>query len=130
MTVALPPELRAAVPGISLAVCQVPFTSPATNACLFPELSVYHPPAAQLPAEAHDTEYTCAAAPWLRAAVPGTSMAACQVPFTSLATNAWKCPELSMYHPPAAQLPAEAHDTEPTCAPPWPRAAVPGTSLA
>jgi hypothetical protein len=54
------------------------------------------PPALQLPAEAHDTDKARAPPRWLRAAVPGTSMAACQVPFTSLATNACSFPELSV----------------------------------
>jgi hypothetical protein len=49
-----------------------------------------------LPAEAHDTDKARAPPRWLRAAVPGTSMAACQVPFTSLATNACSFPELSV----------------------------------
>ena len=54
---------------------------------------VYHPPALQLPADAHDTEVTLAFPPVLRAAVPGTSLAVPQVPFTSLTTNGpWKNP--------------------------------------
>ena len=44
--------------------------------------------ALQLPAEVHDTEVREALPPWLRAAVPGTSFALPQVPFTSLTTNA------------------------------------------
>src|SRR5689334_8478813 len=113
-----------------MALCQMPFTSPATNACSSPEPSVYSPAAPQLPADAHDTESTRAPPPWLRAAVPGTSMAACQMPFTAVATNARPSPEL-MELPPAAPLPATAHDTHMTAAaPPWLRAAVPGSSLA
>src|SRR5690242_13492003 len=80
MTAAAPPWLRAAVPGSSLAVPQVPFRSPATNACSRPEPSAYPPPAAQLPADAHDTELATAPPPALRAAVPGTSCAVPQVP--------------------------------------------------
>jgi len=53
------------------------------------ELSAYCPPAVQLPAEGHDTEVTAALPPWLRAAVPGTSLAVCQVPWAWLTTNAW-----------------------------------------
>ncbi len=40
-------------------------------------------------AEGHDTEVTAALPPWLRAAVPGTSLAVCQVPWAWLTTNAW-----------------------------------------
>jgi hypothetical protein len=53
------------------------------------------PPALQLPADPHDTELTCAFPPALSAAVPGTSAAACQVPATSLATNACSWPDVS-----------------------------------
>ena len=75
---------------------------------------MYPPPALQLPAEAHDTDWTVREfPPGLRAAVPGTSMAVCQVPFTSLTTKRHAASdELSVYDPPALQLPAEAHDTE------------------
>ena len=41
------------------------------------------PPAAQVPAPAHDTDRVSALPPWLRAAVPGTSCAGPQVPFTN-----------------------------------------------
>src|SRR6516162_3339810 len=68
--------------------------------------------------------------PWLRAAVPGTSMAACQAPLTWLTTNAWWPRELSRYCPPALQLPAEPHDTEMMKAFPWRRAAATGTLMA
>ena len=54
---------------------------------------MYDPPALQLPAEAHDTELI-GASPVLRAAVPGTLTAVCQMPFTSLTTNAWMLKEL------------------------------------
>jgi hypothetical protein len=69
---------------------------------------VYHPMALHLAADLHDTEVTPAFAlpaafpPLLRAAVPGTSVAVRQRPFTSLARNG----------PPALQLPAEPHDTD------------------
>ena len=78
----------AAVPGTSIAAFQVPLTSLTTSAWLPPELSVYHPPALQLPADAHDTEKIPASPPVLRAAVPGTSIAAFQVPLTSFTTSA------------------------------------------
>jgi len=80
------PVVRAAMPGTGTALCQVPFTSLTTNGSESDELPRYHPPALQLPAEAHDTELTCTLSPKLRAAVPGISMALCQVPFTSLTT--------------------------------------------
>src|SRR5215472_2391200 len=80
------PTSAAAVPGTSSAFRQVPWTSLTTNAREPP--TQYHPAAMQLPAEAHDTEVIPAYPPVLRAAVPGTSSATCQVPLTSL-TNAW-----------------------------------------
>src|SRR6266851_1528696 len=87
--------------------------------------------ALQLPAGAHDIALIAASPPWLRAVMPGTSMAVRQIPFTSLTTNGWESDPLPMYHPPALQLPAEAHDTEltPTLSPKL-RAAVPGISMA
>ena len=51
------------------------------------------PPALQLPADAHDNEVISTNPPWLRAAVPGTSIALPQVPLTWLTTNACR-PEL------------------------------------
>ena len=67
-----------------------------TNAS-WPELSLYSPPALQVPAGEHDTELTTARWLWLRAAVPGTSLALPQVPCTWLTTNACECrPELSV----------------------------------
>ena len=59
-----------------------------TSAWELPVLSVYQPPAPQLPAGAHDTEAISAFPPWLRAAVPGTSSAVPQAPLVSLTTNA------------------------------------------
>jgi hypothetical protein len=48
-----------------------------------------------VPPEPHDTKLTAALPPAFRAPVPDTSIAACRVPFTSLATNARKRPALS-----------------------------------
>ena len=56
---------------------------------------MYAPPAPQLAAVAHDTDRVSALPSVLSLAVPGTSMAVCQVPFTSLATNAWVCSRAS-----------------------------------
>ncbi len=95
-TIHAPPLLRIAVPGTSMALRQVPFTWLTTNAWPLQELSTYCPPALQLPADAHDTEMTDASPCTLRAAVPGTSMAVRQVPFTWLSTNTWVCPEPSV----------------------------------
>src|SRR5215471_6099370 len=95
-----------------MAVPQMPFTWLTTNTWEPPELSVQNPPALQLPARAHDTELIWAYPPWLRATLPGTSMAVPQVPFTLLTTNACGMPELSSSTPPALHLPGEAHDTE------------------
>jgi hypothetical protein len=53
----MPAVLRAAAPGTSIAVPQVPLTSLTTNAWVAPE-RLYVPPALQLPAAAHDTERT------------------------------------------------------------------------
>src|SRR5262245_29696114 len=50
-------ELSAASPGTAVASPQWPFFSVRTNACP-PDSSTYCPPAAQLPPEAHDTEFT------------------------------------------------------------------------
>ena len=51
---------------------------------------------AQLPAAPHDTEVSSASPPWLRAAVPGTSMAVSHVPLVWLTTNAWTKPKLAL----------------------------------
>src|SRR5215467_13200951 len=61
--------------------------------------------ATQLRAEAHDTDWTA----WI-GSVPGTVVSLPQTPFFSLASHV---PTSSF--PPAAQLPAEAHDTEERC---------------
>src|SRR5215471_5150616 len=55
-TVPLLPWLRAALPGTSTAVRQVPLTSLTTNASLWSELLVYSPTALQLPGDVHDIE--------------------------------------------------------------------------
>jgi len=47
-----------------------------------------NPPAAQLPADAHDTEVASERPPFARAAMPGTFCALPQLPSTSLTTNA------------------------------------------
>src|SRR6516225_3769302 len=121
-----------------MAVCQVPLVLVTTNTWKWPALSLYWPSALQFPAERHDTEVTAAPLtpappPWLRAPLPGTSLAVAQVPPVWVTANAsWrKLAPPAVYHPPALQLPADAHDTEVTLAfPPALSAAVPGTSLA
>lgn len=86
------PPSSAAEPGSSIAWCQVPPVSAATNAWVCRVPSMYQPPATQVPAAAHDTDVTLAWLPWSSAAVPGTSIAWCQVPPVSEATNAWRRP--------------------------------------
>jgi hypothetical protein len=76
------------MPGTLTAVCQMPCISSTTNACPMPVDAEYPPPALQLPGEVHDTDWRFAFAPWSSAASPGTAVAACQVPWTSLAMNA------------------------------------------
>ena len=77
LTVAYPPPLRAAVPGTSSAVPQVPPVSLTTKAwtVAMPStvLDAYWPPALQFPAAPHDTESILADPPALRAPMPGTS---------------------------------------------------------
>src|SRR5437867_728555 len=123
------PWLRAAVPGTSSALPQMPCTWVTTNACSRRDLSLYTPPALQLPGDAHDTELT--ELPSRPRAPAGIALALPQAPCTSLTTNACSAPESPLRYPPALQLPAEAHDTELTVAPPAQfRAAVPGIALA
>src|SRR6266702_92590 len=90
---------------------------------------MYDPPATQFPAGAHDTELTMAYPSLFRASRPGTLIAWPQAPLLSLTTNPWN--SLCSYHPPAAQLPGEAHDTDLTsvC---WPACGArrPGTLIA
>jgi hypothetical protein len=69
-------------------VFQVPLTWLTTNTGCELSALVYHPPALQLPADAHDTEVISAAPPVLRVARPGTVSAVPQVPLTWLTTNA------------------------------------------
>jgi hypothetical protein len=69
-----------------MALCQVPFTSLATNASIsWVPAGVYCPAALQLPAVAHDSDWIIVLVP--RAEVPGICSALCQVPFTSSTTN-------------------------------------------
>jgi hypothetical protein len=42
------------MPGIAMALCQVPFTSLTANACVRPAVPWYCPPALQLPGETHE----------------------------------------------------------------------------
>src|SRR6266480_2179475 len=126
---------RAALPGISSALPQVPLVSLTTNAWVAGVAVVYEPPALQLPADGQDTELTVAYPPPLSVAVPGTSFACPQVPPVSLATKAWNVAMpstvLDAYWPPAAQFPGAPHDIELTLAdPPALRAPEPGISLA
>ena len=74
------------VTGSVMALCQIPLTSSTTNA-LAPFGPTYLPPALQSPGCVHDTELMNPFLPVLRASTPGTGMALCQVPFTSLTTN-------------------------------------------
>jgi hypothetical protein len=71
------------------------------------------PPATQLPAVPQETELTM---PLVAESRPGSCLAALQAPPFSVATNPWDFPEASVKDPPAAQLPAEAQDTESTAA--------------
>src|SRR6266702_661955 len=90
---------------------------------------MYDPPATQFPAGAHDTELTMAYPSLFRASRPGTLIAWPQAPLLSLTTNPWN--SLWSYHPPASQLPGDAHDTELTFAVPLMFSAPrPGTSIA
>src|SRR5215467_8755351 len=97
---ASPPVFTAAVPGTSIALRHRPPASVTTNAGKWWCNALYCPPAAQLPAAAHDTERTSATPPVFRAAVPGTSIALSQPPAPADGT-------------PAAAGPAPASSTEP-----------------
>src|SRR5215472_9060345 len=82
-------------------------------------------------ADAHETDRTAANPRLFSAPRPGTSIALPHTPCRSLTTNAWSLPKPSPYSPPAAQLPADGHDTENVpAAPPLFRAPRPGTSIA
>src|SRR5215469_15007929 len=123
-----PPEPGCLVPGTWMAVPQVPLVSVTTNAWSWKDRSVYAPPALQKPAELQDIVKVLENLPWFSAPRPGTGMALPHVPPVSLATHACSLPVGSTDSPPAAQLPAEAHDIEPTSASPCgARPAVPGT---
>ena len=96
-----------------------------------PEGDPWSPPALQSPAAAHDTDMIWAPRPLSKAARPGTTCAFPQMPLFWVTTNAGPWPALSVYHPPALQLPAEPHHTESAEAcPPLSKAAMPGTSRA
>jgi hypothetical protein len=83
-------SLRVALLGFtSMDSPHFPFTSLTTKEPA-PPLVLKLPPALQLPGEVHEMELTEAKFPVLRLAVPGTSTALPQLPFTSLAKNA--CP--------------------------------------
>src|SRR5215469_6717296 len=110
--------LSLARPGTLIAVPQVPLTSVTTNAWSWKDRSVYAPPALQKPAELQDIVKVLENLPWFSAPRPGTGMALPHVPPVSLATHACSLPVGSTDSPPAAQLPAEAHDIEPTSASP------------
>ncbi len=69
-----------------MALRQTPFTSSTTNG-LAPRGPTYLPPALQSPGRVHDTELMNPFLRVLRARTPGTGMARCQTPFTSLTTN-------------------------------------------
>ena len=96
VTEAASPWFRMPLPGTILACRQVPPTSFTTNACVWPGLVEYIPPAAQLPGEGHDKDTIAASLPVLRPAVPGTSTGLRQVPFTSSATNACRSSTASL----------------------------------
>jgi hypothetical protein len=76
------------MPGTVTAVCQMPCISSTTNACPMAVDKEYPPPALQSPGEVHDTDPRSAVPPWSSATSPGTAVAACQVPWTSLVMNA------------------------------------------
>src|SRR5262245_64043385 len=76
----------------------------------------------------------CAEPAWLRVARPGTAIAVCHVPFTSLTTNAFTCPRGSRGErnvPPALQLPGAGQEIALTPATEYrSTATVPGTLMA
>src|SRR5271170_4704685 len=85
------------------------------------------PPVTQLPGDPHDTDTAAFRA---LAAVPGTEIALPQVPFFSLTTSGPKAASVLALpeYPAAAQLPAEAHETDAKVV--VPKAADPGTWIA
>ena len=64
-----------------------------TTACEWPELSVYCPPALQVPAEAHDSERIMPSEPTLP--VPGPNVLPVLGGYVSLSTSACRLRELS-----------------------------------
>src|SRR5262249_5117254 len=104
------------MPGTSSAVLHWPFCSLTTNAWKLPEESRYAPPAAQLPAVGHDKLSTWASPPTFRAAMPGTSCAAPQMPPCAVTTTGSGWPATALTAPPAVQLPADGHETARTWA--------------
>src|SRR5690348_5959125 len=104
------PTLRAATPGTTAAVPQVPFACATVNGSTAPPVTM-KPSAAQVPAAGHDTEPASDSWPLM----PGITCAGPQVPFVSLTVNATGRPSAPEY-PTAEQLAAEAHDTDRTSA--------------
>src|SRR4051812_12939884 len=84
------PLFNGAMPSTSIALPQLPFVSLTTKAWMRLSVSVYEPPALQLPGARHEIEFTAARAWVLSVAVRGTSIALPQLPFVSLTTNAWE----------------------------------------
>ena len=82
------------MPGTSLAFPQVPAVSSTTNAWDSPELSLYCPPAVQLPTDTHETTAVCAPAR-VELCRAWDLLGVTQVPAVSSTTNAWVLPELS-----------------------------------
>src|SRR5689334_6759978 len=134
------PTLRAATPGTTAAVPQVPFacatvngstappvtTKPSAAQVPFVSLTVNatgmpsapeYPTAEQLAAEAHDTDRSSAFT-FVALVSSASSRALPQVPFFSSATNGSRFPLASVYEPTAAQPPAVPQDTEVTRAVP------------
>src|ERR1700722_11431634 len=69
---------------------------------------------AQFPADGHEIDRASAFSS-VRKSVLSTSSRSCQVPCTSLATNACRSPELSSKKPPAPHSPADGQDSPSTC---------------
>src|SRR5690242_2998018 len=108
-------ELSVGLVPVPVSCCALPQAPPAwtaTKTCSAGVLSSYTPPAAQLPAVAHDTALADAASvPPPRAAMPGISRALPQVPFTSDTANALVPRRLVLNWPVTVQLPADLQDT-------------------
>src|SRR3954468_22663002 len=95
----------------SAPVAHVPEPSLRSSPWKWPALSSYCPPAAQLPAEGHETETTRAegSVPAFAGRLASTPVA--HVPELSLRSSPCKWPALSSYCPTAPQLPAEGHES-------------------